>query len=35
MRDEHQQLEVVVAEITLENRVFERILTASGEEDGT
>ena len=35
LRDENQQLKVVVAEITLENRVLKKSLTASGEEDGT
>ena len=35
LRDENQQLKVVVAEITLENRVLKKSLTASGEQDST
>ena len=35
LRDENQQLKVVVAEITLENRVLKESLTASGEEAAT
>ena len=35
LRAENRQLEEVVAEITLDNRLLKKSLTASGEEDDT
>ena len=35
LRGENRQLEEVVAEITLDNRLLKKSLTASGEEDDT
>ena len=35
LRAENRQLEEVVAEITLDNRLLQKSLTASGEEDDT